>query len=89
MLFKNMPEVAYNYSDSITDPEFLLVKNIWRRNEVLDTYLTSLTLFDVYTIQDGETPETISFNYYEDVFFGWTIQICSNYAYIGPLSSNR
>ena len=47
MLFKNMPEVAYNYSDSITDPEFLLVKNIWRRNEVLDTYLTSLTLFDV------------------------------------------
>ena len=90
MLFKQMPEVAYNYSDSITDPQFLLVKNIWRRNEVLDTYLTSLTLFDVYTIQDGETPETISFNYYEDVFFGWTILMVNditNFHRDWPMSS--
>ena len=68
MLFKRMPDVAYNYSNSITDPEFFIVKNIWRRNEVLDKYLTSLTLFDTYVIQDGETPESISYNYYGDVF---------------------
>ena len=73
MLFRRMPEVAYNYSNSITNPEFFLVKNIWRRNEILDTYFNSLTLFDEYIIQDGETPETISYNYYQDVFFGWTI----------------
>ena len=73
MLFKRMPDVAYNYSNSITDPQFFIVKNLWRRNEVLDKYLTSLTLFDTYVIQDGETPETISYNYYGDVFFGWTI----------------
>ena len=73
MLFKRMPDVAYNYSNSITDPQFFIVKNIWRRNEVLDKYLTSLTLFDTYVIQDGETPESVSFNYYGDVFFGWTI----------------
>ena len=73
MLFKRMPDVAYNYSNSITDPQFFIVKNIWRRNEVLDKYLTSLTLFDTYVIQDGETPESVSFNYYGDVFYGWTI----------------
>ena len=73
MLFKRMPDVAYNYSNSITDPQFFIVKNLWRRNEVLDKYLTSLTLFDTYVIQDGETPESVSFNYYGDVFYGWTI----------------
>lgn len=73
MLFKRMPDVAYNYSNSITDPQFFIVKNLWRRNEALDKYLTSLTLFDTYVIQDGETPESVSFNYYGDVFYGWTI----------------
>ena len=73
MLFKRMPDVAYNYSNSITDPQFLIVKNLWRRNEILDQYLTSLTLFDTHVIQDGETPESISFKYYGDVFYGWTI----------------
>ena len=73
MLFKRMPDVAYNYSNSITDPQFFIVKNLWRRNEILDKYLTSLTLFDTYVIQDGETPESVSFNYYGDVFYGWTI----------------
>ena len=73
MLFRRMPEVAYNYSNSITNPEFFLVKNIWRRNEVLDTYFNSLTLFDEYIVKEGETPEIISYKYYEDVFFGWTI----------------
>ena len=73
MLFKRMPDVAYNYSNSITDPQFLIVKNLWRRNEILDQYLTSLTLFDTHVIQDGETPESISFKYYDNVFYGWTI----------------
>jgi hypothetical protein len=73
MLFKRMPDVAYNYSNSITDPQFFIVKNLWRRNEILDKYLTSLTLFDTHVIQDGETPESISFKYYDNVFFGWTI----------------
>ena len=73
MLFKRMPDVAYNYSNSITDPQFFIVKNLWRRNEILDKYLTSLTLFDTHVIQDGETPESISFKYYDNVFYGWTI----------------
>lgn len=73
MLFKRMPDVAYNYSNSITDPQFLIIKNLWRRNEILDQYLTSLTLFDTHVIQDGETPESISFKYYDNVFYGWTI----------------
>lgn len=78
MLFRGMPEVAYNYSNSITNPEFFLVKNIWRRNDVLDTYFNSLTLFDEYIIQDGETPEIISYDYYEDVFLGWTIMVVND-----------
>jgi len=85
-----MPDVAYNYSNSITDPQFLIVKNLWRRNEILDQYLTSLTLFDTHVIQDGETPESISFKYYDNVFFGWTIFFVnekSNYHRDWPMDS--
>jgi len=78
MLFKNAPSVIYNYTDSLADPEFLLIKNLWRRNEILEKYLTSLTLFDEYIIKSGETPETISFNQYEDPFFGWTILVVND-----------
>lgn len=78
MLFKNAPSVVYNYTDSLADPEFVVMKNIWRRNEVLQKYLTSVTLFDEYIIKEGETPETISFNQYEDPFFGWTILVVND-----------
>jgi len=78
MLFKNAPTVVYNYTDSLADPEFVVMKNIWRRNEVLEKYLTSVTLFDEYIIKEGETPETISFNQYEDPFFGWTILVVND-----------
>lgn len=78
MLFKNAPSVVYNYTDSLADPEFVVMKNIWRRNEVIQKYLTSVTLFDEYIIKEGETPETISFNQYEDPFFGWTILVVND-----------
>ena len=78
MLFKRMPDVAYNYSNSITDPQFFIVKNLWRRNEVLDKYLTSLTLFDTYVIQDGETPESLARRFFNDSFLDWVILLINN-----------
>ena len=91
MLFQNMPEVKLTTTQiqSLIQSSFSL-RIFGVEMKVLDTYLTSLTLFDVYTIQDGETPETISYNYYENVFFGWTIMMVNditNFHRDWPMSS--
>ena len=58
MLFKRMPDVKLTTTlTQSPTPQFFIVKNIWRRNEVLDKYLTSLTLFDTCTPSKMERPQ--------------------------------
>jgi len=78
MLFKKSPDVAYNYSDAVLDPKIYLVKNLWRRNDIIDRYLGDATIFNEYIIKPGETPEIISFNQYDSVFYGWTILVAND-----------
>ena len=40
--------------------------------------LSSVVLFDTIFIKAGDTPESISFNYYERVDYGWTIMIAND-----------
>lgn len=78
MLFRGGPEVVYNYTDQILNPKFYNAKNLWRRNDILDSYLNSIAIFDKYIIKPNETPETISFNFYGSTFYGWTILIAND-----------
>ena len=77
-LFKNAPNVAYNYTDQVLDPKLYALKNLWRRNDIRDEYLANVVIFDDVFIKDGETPESISFNRYNRVDFGWTILIIND-----------
>ena len=76
-LFKNAPNVIYNYTDQVLDPKLYTAKNLWRRNDIRDEYLSNVVMFDDIFIKDGETPESISFNAYNRVDFGWTILVLS------------
>ncbi len=78
MLFSGAPEVVYNYSDSVLDPRFYNAKNLWRRNDIIDSFLSNVTVFNEYIIKPGETPEIISFNQYGSAFFGWTILVVND-----------
>ena len=69
-LFERSPNVIYNYTDQILDPKVYTAKNLWRRNDIRDDYLSSVVLFDTIFIKAGDTPESISFNYYERVDYG-------------------
>ena len=77
-LFKRAPEVVYNYTDKLLDPRIYGAKNLWRRNDVFDDYLASLSVFNEYIIKPGEHPESISFNQYGRVDHGWTILIVND-----------
>ena len=77
-LFERMPNVVYNYTDQILDPRVYTAKNLWRRNDVRDDYLSNLVLFDDFFIKEGDSPESIAFNYYERVDYGWTILVVND-----------
>ena len=77
-LFERSPNVIYNYTDQILDPKVYTAKNLWRRNDIRDDYLSSVVLFDTIFIKAGDTPESISFNYYERVDYGWTIMVAND-----------
>ena len=77
-MLKSLPDLFYNTSASPVDPKWIYTKNIWKRAEILPEYKTSLLLFDEYIIKDGEPPETIAFEIYDNPFYAWTILIANN-----------
>ena len=77
-MLNSLPDLLYNTSASPVDPRFIYAKNLWKRAEILPDYKNSLLLFDEYIVKDGEPPETIAFEIYDNPFYAWTILIANN-----------
>ena len=77
-MLNRLPELLYNVSSKPLDPDFLLVKNIWRRAQVLVEYKSEVTIFTEITVGDGERPEDIATRYYGNPFFNWTILVITD-----------
>ena len=77
-MIKNLPDLLYNFSSKPIDPDFLLVKNIWRRAQILTEFKNQVLLFTEITVQDGERPEDIATRYYGNPFYNWTILIAND-----------
>ncbi len=77
-MLSQLPDLYYNTSKSPLDQRLLLAKNLWRRGEILKEYKSSLTLFNEYLVQNGEKPEDIALEKYENPFYNWTILIIND-----------
>ena len=42
-MINKLPELLYNFSGKPLDPDFLIVKNIWRRAQVLTEFKSQVT----------------------------------------------
>ena len=73
-----LPELLYNFSSKPLDPDFLYVKNIWRRAQVLTEYKSRVTMFTEDTVKDGEKPEDIATRLYGNPFYNWTILVIND-----------
>ena len=73
-----LPDLMYNFSSNQLDAKFILAKNIWKRGELLSEFKQSLTLFNEYIVQNGERPEDISTQIYNNPFYNWTILIIND-----------
>tara|TARA_B100001564_G_scaffold26745_1_gene19818 strand:- start:407 stop:1021 length:615 start_codon:yes stop_codon:yes gene_type:complete len=73
-----LPELLYNFSSKPLDPDFLYVKNIWRRAQVLTEYKSRVTMFTEDTVKDGEKPEDIATRLYGNPFYNWTVLVIND-----------
>ena len=77
-LLKRLPELLYNFSSTPLDPDFLVVKNIWRRAEILTEFKSQVMLFTEVNINDGERPEDVATKYYGNPFYNWTVLVAND-----------
>ena len=83
----SLPELLYNIGSKSLDPDFLLVKNIWRRGEILREFKAQVSLFVEDNVQDGERPEDVATRLYRNPFYNWTIFVINDITdYYAPVS---
>lgn len=78
--FSNFPEVEYPsfLNDRVSDSDYLLIKNIFRRIKVRDDILKNISVFDEYEIRSNERPDMVANNYYGDSGLDWLVLIANN-----------
>lgn len=72
--FYEFPRVTYQFPDD----NRRLYKNISIRPAIIQRVLEKQSNFETYSVQDGETPETLAFDFYGDVNLHWTIMLANN-----------
>ena len=77
-MLKRLPDIFYNFSSRPLDSDYLLVKNIWRRAQILVEYKTQVTLFTEENVKDGERPEDVATRLYKNPFYNWVILVIND-----------
>ena len=77
-MLKRLPDLFYNFSSRPLDSDYLLVKNIWRRAQILVEYKAQVTLFTEENVRDGERPEDVATRLYRNPFYNWTILVIND-----------
>jgi len=75
--FRELPDVAYQsfLSDAISSKDYLLVKNLFRRNKLRDDLQSYFTLFNKYEIVEGARPDTVAEEFYGSAELDWVVLI--------------
>lgn len=72
--FENIRSVIYQFPDNVQR----VVNDLSIKPRFRDIVLENTVNFEVYTVNDGDTPETIAFNEYNDVNMHWAIMIAND-----------
>ena len=77
-MLKRLPDLFYNFSSRPLDSDYLLVKNIWRRAQILVEYKAQVTLFTEENVKDGERPEDVATRLYRNPYYNWVILVIND-----------
>lgn len=78
--FRELPNLYYQSqsSDRTSSKDYVLVKNLFRRNKLRDDLQNVFTIFDKYQIQQGERPDTVADKLYGDSGLDWVVMMTAN-----------
>jgi len=73
--FRELPDVEYQsfLSDAISSKDYLLVKNLFRRNKLRDDLQNVFTLFNKYEIVEGARPDIVAEEFYGNADLDWVV----------------
>jgi hypothetical protein len=75
MYFAKFPKIMY---DILGDGNSTVVTDLLRRVKIKSSIKDSLTMFDTYDVQGGESPETIAYKLYGDSKYHYVILLLNN-----------
>ena len=81
MFFSLVPNISYDekpISYPFSESDFVTAKNFFRRYKINDDVFSYAVIFNKYTIQDGERPDTLAKKAYGNEFYDWVILLTNN-----------
>ena len=79
MYFKILPDINYlKYTNNPYQGELVTIKNLFTRIVFSKFASKFTTIFDTYTIKDGDRPDTLAYNLYGDSYYDWVVLLCND-----------
>ena len=72
------PTMRYDFAIKGEKVDEHIVTDITRRIKIDANVVRNYGAYDKYIVKDGETPEIISYNYYDTVDYYWVIMLVNN-----------
>ena len=77
--FANYPRIAYDISgDNSTAPNYTVAVNLMIRNKLKEAVEDDITVYYPYVVPEGMRPDVLSYQYYGDTIYTWTIFLANN-----------
>lgn len=86
MYFSLIPNIKYDTKPldfPFTESDFVTAKNFFRRYKINDDIFNYSVYYNKYAVEDGETPSSVAFDFYDSPFYDWVIILTNNL--INPL----
>jgi len=81
MYFSIIPNISYDekpISYPFSESDFVTAKNFFRRYKINDNIFSNAVIFNKYTIEDGDTPDSLANKAYDNPFYDWIILLTNN-----------
>jgi hypothetical protein len=91
MYFQNFPTTYYSYKGVDGTDVLVKLKDITRNVRVRKDVFSNITMYELYAIQEGETPELVSERFYGVPDYHWVIMLLNErYDYVSdwPLTND-
>ena len=73
--FRELPNLQYQspFTSRVSSDSYVTVKNLFRRMKIRDDLQNIFTVFNKFTISDGERPDTVARNLYGKSTLDWVV----------------